>query len=706
MRRGNLIRLALVALLAFTLLPAPAIVRAASFNGRPLVLDSGGRLLSWVQPQERAYGTVVMLAWNALQTRFPNDSNGLRPYLTHSTFDPATLRGGVAPHNPAGLYAMLADSALLSYPYSGDRGILAVAQATLDYMLGHGLTAASGAWPGVPYASSEPGATTYGGGGGDGLGVIEPDKVGELGYAYARFYELTGDTRYRDAAIAWANVLARQVRAGDATRSPWPFRVDAMSGAAREEYTAHVLGPIMLFDALTRLGIGDMAAYGTARQTAWAWLMAYPIRTNTWTAYFEDVPIQSDPTANPNQYIPLQTARYLIEHQDLDPDWRAHVRQLLQYVQTTFAVDAGPEPGVQWGAFAISEQYVDMEKMGSHTARFAALNALWYEATGDASAKENAFRSFNWATYMTDPNGIVSTGVDGRPGWWFSDGYGDYLRHFMLGMGAVPEWSPPGESHLLRSSALVRQVTYAPGGVQYQTTSADATEVLRLTSAPLGVQVGGVPIAQRGDLSSEGFTVQPLPGGDVVVRVHHVTSNSVTISMSSGTPGPTPMPTNSPPPPGSCSSTVGPGIQPPASVPAGLPGLHAAWYGQSGYPTLCAGQSSTATVAFYNAGSVGWVSGRMGEVAYLGTWAPEPGQDRPSPLGGDGQLGSPNTGWPRYNRIAIQPADYVGPGQIAWFQFTIRAPATAGTYRLYLRPVVEGAAWLEDFGVYWLVTVP
>ena len=154
-----------------------------------------------------------------------------------------------------------------------------------------------------------------------------------------------------------------------------------------------------------------------------------------------------------------------------------------------------------------------------------------------------------------------------------------------------------------------------------------------------------------------------------------------------------------------CTGSTGPGIPPPASLPAGVPGFHAQWYGQSGYPTLCPGQRSTATVAYYNAGSQGWVSGRLGEVAYLGTWGPEPGQDRASPLGGDGTLGSPATGWPRYNRIAIQPAAYVGPGQVAWFQFTIQAPLIPGTYRLYLRPLVEGATWMEDFGVFWLVTV-
>ena len=154
-----------------------------------------------------------------------------------------------------------------------------------------------------------------------------------------------------------------------------------------------------------------------------------------------------------------------------------------------------------------------------------------------------------------------------------------------------------------------------------------------------------------------------------------------------------------------CVASTGPGIPAPATVPSGLPGFHAQWYGQSGYPTLCPGDRSTATVAYFNSGSQGWVSGKLGQVAYLGTWGPEPGQDQPSALGGDGTAGTLATGWPRFNRIAIQPAPYVAPGQVSWFQFTIQAPATPGYYRLYLRPLIEGASWLEDFGVFWPVTV-
>ena len=158
-------------------------------------------------------------------------------------------------------------------------------------------------------------------------------------------------------------------------------------------------------------------------------------------------------------------------------------------------------------------------------------------------------------------------------------------------------------------------------------------------------------------------------------------------------------------PPLVCTSSTGAGIAPPSSVPSGTDGFHASWYGQSGYQSLCAGTISTAVVAYYNSGSRGWVSGKLGEVAYLGTWNPVPSQDQPSVLGGDGTDGSPSTDWPHFNRVAIQPADYVGPGQVAWFQFTVQAPIAPGRYTLAIRPLIEGAQWMEDYGVFWFVTV-
>src|SRR5438445_13758768 len=73
-----------------------------------------------------------------------------------------------------------------------------------------------------------------------------------------------------------------------------------------------------------------------------------------------------------------------------------------------------------------------------------------------------------------------------------------------------------------------------------------------------------------------------------------------------------------------CTSTVGPGIAPPASLPAGIPGFPATWYGQSGYMSLCPGDTSVATVAYYNTGPYGSLAGRAGQAAFLGTDRPPP----------------------------------------------------------------------------------
>jgi hypothetical protein len=154
-----------------------------------------------------------------------------------------------------------------------------------------------------------------------------------------------------------------------------------------------------------------------------------------------------------------------------------------------------------------------------------------------------------------------------------------------------------------------------------------------------------------------------------------------------------------------CVGTVGAAIAAPAGIATDIPGYHSAWYGQSGYASLCPQQQAEFTIAFLNTGSLGWYGGVMEQAAFLGTWGPEPGQDRATQLGGDGTQGTPNTGWPRFNRIAAQAEPYVGPGQVASFRFMLQAPKVPGWYRVHLRPLIEGSAWLEDQGIYWQVVV-
>jgi hypothetical protein len=512
--------------------------KAQVFNTHSVVLDGHGSLLSWVQPQDKAYDRVVGLAWDFLMNKVQVEPNGRKSFYTYCCIDGTTMKGGPWPHNPAGLFSMLTDSSSTYYAYSGDRKVVDLVKGLLDYQLAHGTTPANWKWGNMPYASSDHGATEFRGahesdydkkhsGRGDGVGGIEPDKAAELGAGYLKFYELTGESRYRDAAIAIAETLAKNVRPGNSEKSPWPFRVYAETGVVREEYASDEIAMVRLFDELIRLNLGATRHYKTARDIAWQWLLDVPMKNNMWAQYFEDIPIM-DKIWNLNQYAPMETARYILDHRQADPEWRTHVPALIAFVEKTFAADIEGYRGVEWGANTISEQLDYMFKMGSHTSRYASVVARWAEVTSDPESREKAFRSLNWATYMCRENGVINDQpkLDGN-GILFSDGYGDYVRHFMYAMGAQPEWSPSGENHLLRSTSVVSDIKYSPSMISYTTFDPHASEVLRLSFVPSSVTASDKSLPKRDDLSSPGWTFDPQRK---VLRLRHDDSSSIKIS--------------------------------------------------------------------------------------------------------------------------------------------------------------------------------
>jgi hypothetical protein len=182
-------------------------------------------------------------------------------------------------------------------------------------------------------------------------------------------------------------------------------------------------------------------------------------------------------------------------------------------------------------AYLLSEQVNDMDKMSSHTARYASVRVLWYEVSGDRDSKERAFRSFNWATYSSRENGLVKTSLDEGTGYWFSDGYGDYMRHFQRGMASVPEWAAADEDHLLGSTSVVRAVSYGEREVAYVTFDRRSREVLRLRRQPVAVRAATVALPQAKELQSgsQGYSVEPVAQGGFVVRIEHHGSAKVTI---------------------------------------------------------------------------------------------------------------------------------------------------------------------------------
>lgn len=505
------------------------------------VVDSQDKLLAWHQPQENlGYDKVLRLAWDFIEHKVPNDpKTGLKVYLVNAVFDAKTLQGANWQGNPASTFGQFVDSLVAWYPYSGDEEAVAVVRSMLDHQLGHGTAPADWNWPDVPFTTNDKNNPEYGrnirGMPKGFYGGIETDKIGELGIGYCLFYEMTGGEKYPTAAVHCADALASHIRPGDESHTPWPFRVYAKDGTVinGEEYGGMIVAPVRLFSELIRLNHGQVEKYTKARQLAWDWILRYPMHNNRWSGYFEDV---VKDTANVNQACPTMTAYYILSSANpeaVDSHWTGDVGHLIDWVRNKFG------RGPYLGAWAIDEQGPPPEYAGccsragvaSDTSRWAAINAMYYEKTGDVQAREDAFRSLNYATYFTDGEGkIACCGLDYADSYWFDDGYGDYIRNYMWAMGAIPEFAPLGQNHLLRSSSVLRKVKYGKKSISYETFDPDATDVLRLNKAPAHIKAGGTDLHRAEVLQPNGYTVRDLATGGVAVQVQHNGAREVQVS--------------------------------------------------------------------------------------------------------------------------------------------------------------------------------
>jgi hypothetical protein len=126
-----------------------------------------------------------------------------------------------------------------------------------------------------------------------------------------------------------------------------------------------------------------------------------------------------------------------------------------------------------------------------------------------------------------------------------------------------------------------------------------------------------------------------------------------------------------------------------------LPGWHSTWQGQSDYLIMTPGQVASFWIRFSNSGTETWQRGVWGRQANLGLNRDD---KMPYLLGMDAN-------WLWDDRIATTTAEFVRPGEIAEFRFSVRAPTSKGVYRLNLRPVIDGTVWMEDQGVFWIIDV-
>lgn len=391
-----------------------------------------------------AYETYINAAWSFLLNDIPYDPNDgisavfAEPYLYPG--NPPTMADYLE-DNPAGRFSILSNSALYEYSLSKNPQYLSFAESLLNYSLVNDLSPSNQTyWPNMPCSGALIGKSPticYELPLGALPGVfLEPDKSGEVGLSYLKTYEVDGSAAFENEAILIGNTLAANVRTGNATQSPWPFRVNAdtnLAPDAGDDYTASVIPQIMLFDELIRLNIGNVAAYTSARATALTWFFTYPLATNEWSNYFEDVPGN---LANLNAHTALFAAYYLLNNPSVDPQWQSDVAGIISWVETNLAATA-------FGANTIEEQLLYPFAMSSHTSHYAQVVALYGRLANDPASLLKAQRSLNWVTYSLlalppAPLGgqIILNPFSNDPGMyelWFTDGYATplYFREVM-----------------------------------------------------------------------------------------------------------------------------------------------------------------------------------------------------------------------------------------------------------------------------------
>jgi hypothetical protein len=499
-----------------------------------VVLDKDGRLLPWT-----SFDNVVNWSMNYIKrcpttpTKFGDDPWYL---VTSRLTDKAEFMRNQNCQGSHGYWSV--ETLTRYYAYSGDAEAMKSVRLILDRLLYYH-TPSDWAWPNVPRTQDNSPDGEYT----DLMG--EPDKMCGVGVAYIKFYKLTGEAKYLEAARGIAKTISSHVTSGDAKTSPLPFRINLKDGRVHDPYTSHMVAAAVLFDELARLGEAEKGVYQANRDLLWKWVLTYPVKNNDWTGYYEDVgsPVNTElwgknyapigqNVKNKNQQSPMETARFMLRHPEMSPDYRQQVPALLAWVKETFGKTK------RHGATSIREQDACNSEMGSHTSRYASIAAMWFAVSDDPKDREEARAAFSLATYSAyskyskDHNGVNYTGISVKylhP--WFVDSYFDYVTHFLEGMAELPEMAPADADHIIGSDSIVKKVTYRPGRIEYATFEPCGNEILRITFQPRSVLANGKELPPKDWMYGE------YRGVSGVLRIHRESTGNIAILAADGEEG-------------------------------------------------------------------------------------------------------------------------------------------------------------------------
>jgi hypothetical protein len=278
-------------------------------------------------------------------------------------------------------------------------------------------------------------------------------------------------------------------------------------------YTSNWTASLMLFSELMKADTANFKKYGNAAAFILDWMKEFPLKTNKWGPFFEDVPGWSDTQINA-----ITFAMFILQNPDLFPQWQEEVKGIFEWTYK----ELGNSEYSKYKVEVMNEQTAYRVPGNSHSSRQASVELMYTKLSGDTSYRTNAIRTLNWATY--------TVAADGRNRYirddiWMTDGYGDYVRHYLRAMEAMPELAPSGKNRFLGSSSVVTSIQYMPESITY-TTYEPATDILRLKQKPARITCDGSDLKQSGDIKNEGFIWRELPEGGVL-EINHTGRNMV-----------------------------------------------------------------------------------------------------------------------------------------------------------------------------------
>ena len=453
-----------------------------------------GTLAPWNSPDPSvAFDDMLERLWSYWR-QVPRGIDGTPVYMTQRLLNTAEDGNrGIGGDQ----FAMLLASWNLWNRYSGDPEMVAQMRYIADMYLHFGLSPADCKWPGMPFTqNTNTRVPIYDGDYILGKGFIQPDKCGSFGLELLKLYPHIGRSPLADeylvAAVRIANTLCEHYRDGDADNSPWHFKVNVFTGEVRTKvkllcsdkeepydhphYTSNYAPTLDLLDGLCKIGVGDTLLYRQTFNKVLDWMKAYPLKNNKWGPFFEDISYWSDTQTNAVTF-----AQFIMDHPDLFDDWKSDVNSIFDWVYETL----GNHDWEKYGVTVINEQTRFKYPGNSHTARQACAELQYVHMSADSTRYENAIRQLVWASYCVNDNG---DNIYPGSGDWITDGYGDFVRHYLRAMGFCPELARSDENHIIWADCPVFNIWYGSEYIVQYTVRGKGEEHIRMSAKPSEVK--------------------------------------------------------------------------------------------------------------------------------------------------------------------------------------------------------------------------